>query len=122
MDVPYRYTSADGELYKDIEGVIEGYCGALAWLQRRQWPLTSAHLVPLLELWDGVCCLFEHTSKPSNWLNHLLRAVKLFTAEMRAEAASHARVKTASSVHHVYHLMMCILSDGEADRLQYFTL
>lgn len=91
-DLAYRYTSADGELYKDIEGVVEGYCGALAWLQEKQWPLTSAHLVPLLELWDGVCCLFEHTSKPSNWLNHLLRAAKLFTSEIRAVAASHAQV------------------------------
>ncbi|CAL8468043.1 g7582 [Coccomyxa elongata] len=100
----YRYTSADGELYKDIEGVIEGYCGALAWLQKKQWPLTSAHLVPLLELWDGVCCLFEHTSKPSNWLNHLLRAMKLFTAEMRADAASHARVssKAMTSAAHLW--------------------
>ena len=92
-NLPCRYTSSDGELYKDIEGVIEGYCGALASLQEKGVSLTSAHLVPLLELWDGVCCLFEKGAKPANWLGHVLQALKLFTAEARADAVSHAQVK-----------------------------
>jgi len=88
-----RYTSADGELYKDIEGVLEKYCEALAWLKAKEGPLSSAHLTPLLELWDGVCCLFKTGAKPSNWLGHLLRLLKLFTEDVRAEAASKAEVR-----------------------------
>lgn len=87
-----RYTSSDGELYKDVEGVIEGYCGALAWLQEKGVSMTSAHLVPVLELWDGVCCLFEKGAKPANWLGHVLRALKLFSAESRTDAVSLAEV------------------------------
>ena len=73
--------------------MIEGYCGALGWLQEKGVPLSSAHLVPLLELWDGVCWLFENGAKPASWLGHVLRALKLFSAEVRSDALRQAEVR-----------------------------
>ena len=168
-----RYTSADGELYKDVEGVLEAYCAALTALhdklgrplpgpgQPQQPPAPRTHgnelkheqqenlqpqplpleegcsheqqsqqqqqqedrqqqqqqkledrcnheqqiqqqqvklLVPVLELWDGVCCLFAAAKKPSGWLAQLLRALKLFPEEARALAASSAKVCPSSPV------------------------
>jgi hypothetical protein len=85
-----------------VEGIIEAYCAALTALHDKQSPkppaaATSAQLPllqPLLELWDGVCCLFADTRKPAGWLAQLLRVLKLFSEEARAEAAACAVVRS----------------------------
>ena len=98
-----RFTSADAELHKDVEGVVEGFCHTLApLLESPAWhadapgqrlEAAAALLSPLLELWDGVCCLYAHTAKPSTWLNVLLKALKAAGPEARAQAADAARVR-----------------------------
>ena len=44
-------------------------------------------LAPLLQLWDGVCCLFARKGTPSGWVAMLLRACALFAPGARAQAA-----------------------------------
>lgn len=56
-------------------------------------------LVPLLELWDGVCCLFAEAKKPSAWLAQLLRALKQFPEDARAQAAALAKVSALLHFH-----------------------
>lgn len=102
-----RHTSADAELYKDIEGVLEGYCHTLVLLPQQtaggcaagsaadeEMPRQDMQevIAGLLELWDGVCCLFAHTAKPSAWLGVLLKTLKAVPAEARAQAAYLAKV------------------------------
>lgn len=97
-----RFTSADAELHKDVEGVLEGYCHTLlALLQNPAWhsedaaareQAAAALLTPLLELLDGVCCLYAQTAKPSAWLNVVLKTLKAATPEARALAAGSAQV------------------------------
>ncbi len=97
-----RFTSADAELHKDVEGVLEGYCHTLlALLQAPGWhakdaaareQAAAALLAPLLELWDGACCLYMQAAKPGAWLNVLLKTLKAATPEARARAADSAQV------------------------------
>lgn len=51
-----------------------------------------AALTHLMELWDGVCCLYAKQSKPAGPLSQLLALLKLFPADTRNAAASNARV------------------------------
>ena len=98
-----RFTSADAELHKDVEGVVEGYCHILTLLlESPLWhaeapaqrdEAAAALLSPLLELWDGVCCLYAHAAKPSAWVNVLLRALKQAGPGARALAADAAQVR-----------------------------
>ena len=82
----HRYSSADGELYKDVEGVLEGLCSAISLLHGQ--PLQDAVLAQgLLRFWDGICCLLSAQAKPAHWLQQLLKALKLFEPETRSAAA-----------------------------------
>ncbi len=89
-----RYCSADGELYKDVEGVLEGLCNAISLLHGHTGqPLQDTALAQgLLQFWDGICCLFSTQAKPNHWLQQLLKALKLFEPEARAAAAGHVLV------------------------------
>ena len=101
-----RYCSADGELYKDVEGVLEGLCCAIGlWHshsrgqgeQAEQEPLQDAGLAQgLLQLWDGICCLLSAQAKPRHWQQQLCKALKLFTAETRSTAADRVLVRPPS--------------------------
>ena len=101
-----RYCSADGELYKDVEGVLEGLCSAIGrWHSHSRGQGEQAAQEPLqdvgpsqnlLQLWDGICCLFSAQAKPRHWQQQLLKALKLFTAETRSTAADRVLVRPPS--------------------------
>ena len=84
-----RYSSADGELYKDVEGVLEGLCNAVVLLHGHASELlqNAALVQGMLQFWDGVCCLLLAQAKPSHWLQQLLKALKLFEPVARSKAA-----------------------------------
>lgn len=52
-----------------------------------------AALTHLLELWDGVCCLYAERSKPDGPLGHVLALLKLFPAATRDAAAAKAQAR-----------------------------
>jgi hypothetical protein len=54
-------------------------------------------MVPLLELWDGVCGLFTGRPKPSHWVATLLRVCKLFPPEVRTSSGNLAKVPPTAS-------------------------
>jgi hypothetical protein len=79
-----------------VEGILESAVEAVLWAQPSVH--VSATLVPLLELWDGVCCLFLGRAKPAPWVNLIMRAAKAFTPEQRGAAAEAAEVRGRHSV------------------------
>ena len=85
----------DEQLYKDVEGVFESVCEALATLHKMgsqtvfEKPIA---LKSLLELWDSICACWQNKPKPGTWINCLLKTVKLFPPESRKEAATAAEV------------------------------
>ena len=90
-----RYTSTDEQLYKDIEGVLEQYCQMLKCLHHDEhmWgQVGHTWLGALVELWDGVCWLFQGKAKPSNWLEQLLKAAKLFSNAQREQMVATVKV------------------------------
>lgn len=93
----YRFMSTDEQLYKDIEGVLEQSCDMFKWRhQQAKQPITQTdQLTNLLEFWDGICHLYTGKAKPSHWVGHLLRTLKLFTSEARIHAAGTARISSA---------------------------
>ncbi|CAL5220033.1 g1979 [Coccomyxa viridis] len=95
----YRYCSADGELYKDVEGVLEGLCNAISLLHGHldQLLQDTALAQGLLQFWDGICCLLSAQAKPNHWLQQQLKALKLFEPEARSAAAGHV-LETSSSI------------------------
>ena len=84
--------STDEQLYKDIEEVLEQSCDMFRWRhQQLKQPITQTEqLASLLEFWDGVCHLFAGKAKPSHWVSHLFKTLKLFTSEARVQAAVQA--------------------------------
>ena len=84
--------TADEQLYKDIEGVLEQSCDMFKWQYQQSQQLInqSPQLSCLFECWDGICYMHNHQAKPSHWISQLLKALKLFTPEARASAASNA--------------------------------
>ncbi|KAL0027912.1 hypothetical protein WJX79_002394 [Trebouxia sp. C0005] len=93
----YRFMSTDEQLYKDLEGVLEQSCDMFRWRhQQVKQPITHTNqLTSLLEFWDGICRLYTGKAKPSHWIGHLLKTLKLFTAEARIHAASTAEIRSA---------------------------
>lgn len=93
-DIGCRYTTTDEQLYKDLEGVLEQACDMLAWQRQIKKGLISdaKHLTPLLEYWDGICCLFAGRTKPAHWVTRLLKAARLFSVDARTQAAKQAVV------------------------------
>lgn len=90
----------DAELHKDVEGVLELCCEVIQYVHKSRGGelLQDSHwLQPLLELWDGICCLLEGRVKPSTWVSHLLKTAKLFSPEARTAAASDAKVWVLSN-------------------------
>ena len=81
-------------MYKDLEGVLEQACDALAWQKEAQKTHISdaKQMANLLEYWDGVCHLFAGKTKPLHWVSRLLKAVRLFTVDARTQAAAQAVV------------------------------
>ena len=91
-----RYSSSDGELYKDVEGVLEGLCNAIGlWHGHSGQLLAEQGLARgLLQLWDGICCLLSAQAKPNHWLQQLLKALKVIAPEARSTAADLVVVRT----------------------------
>ena len=87
-----RYTTTDEQLYKDIEGVLEQSCDMFKWQHQQSQQLIghTQQLISMLEFWDGICHMYTGRAKPSHWIAHVLKALKLFTVEARASAASNA--------------------------------
>ena len=92
-----RFMSTDEQLYKDLEGVLEQSCDMFRWRhQQSKQPITQTdQLTSLLEFWDGICHLYTSKAKASHWVGHLLKTLKLFTAEARKDAASAAEISSA---------------------------
>lgn len=82
----------DEQLYKDIEGVLEQSCDMFKWqYQHSQQPICQTQqLSCLFECWDGICHMYMDKAKPSHWIAQLLKALKWFTPDARATAASNA--------------------------------
>ncbi len=91
-----RFSSSDGELYKDVEGVLEGLCNAIGlWHGHSgQFLAEEALARGLLQLWDGICCLLSVQAKPHHWLQQLLKALKVFTPEARSTAGDWVVVRS----------------------------
>lgn len=94
-----RFGKVDEQLHKDLEGVFEMACEIVKYLAQRapEQGLPGEVLVPVLELWDGVCWYWSGRSKPGSWLSALLKTARLFSAAARSEAASTAQVGHAIS-------------------------
>ena len=84
--------TTDEQLYKDIEGVLEQSCDMFKrqHQQAKQLIGQSEQLSCMLEYWDGICHMYTGKAKPSHWIAQLLKALKFFTCEARASAASNA--------------------------------
>lgn len=95
-----RYSSSDGELYKDVEGVLEVLCNAIGLWHRHSGQLLAEQGLArgLLQLWDGICCLLSAQAKPDHWLQQLLKALKSFAPEARSTAADWVVVRTGLPV------------------------
>lgn len=61
------------------------------------------YITPLLEFWDGICCLFSLRKVPSAWTGVLLKALKAFPPETRLRAAADAQVHCCSECRSIRH-------------------
>ena len=89
----------DEQLYKDVEGVFESVCEALAALHKAGSSAVFGNptlLAPLLELWDSICVCWQNKPKPGTWINCLLKTVKLFSPGCRKEAAASAQASLSA--------------------------
>ncbi|KAL3136760.1 Menin [Trebouxia sp. C0009 RCD-2024] len=88
----YRHMMTDEQLYKDIEGVLEQSCDMFKrqYQHSQQLICQSQQLSCLFECWDGICHMYMDEAKPSHWISQMLKALKWFTPEARAAAASNA--------------------------------
>ena len=68
------------------------YSAVLTTLQPAGSTGMEQYITPLLEFWDGVCCLFSARKVPSAWTGVLLKALKPFPPETRSRAAADAQV------------------------------
>ena len=90
-----RYTPDCEQLYKDVEGVLEMVCETVLGLQKQGEGTAgqeTALLVPLLELWDGICACWQGKPKPAGWTKSLFKVMKGFEPDARAQAADAAEV------------------------------
>lgn len=87
-----RHMMTDEQLYKDIEGVLEQSCDMFKrqYQHSQQLICQSQQLSCLFECWDGICHMYMDEAKPSHWISQMLKALKWFTPEARAAAASNA--------------------------------
>ena len=93
----HRYTQDCEQLYKDVEGVLEMVCEALLGLQKQPGGKAgqdAALMVPLLELWDGICGCWQGKPKPGAWTKFVFKVAKGFEPDARARAADAAEVST----------------------------
>lgn len=94
------FVVADEELYKDIGEIIDFCVDGLVIYSKEYCsgrPLEdSTLLTPLFTLWDGVCLLFSHKSKPNAWTKSIMKAAKLFTPEARVAAAEGAGARSSA--------------------------
>ena len=93
---PRRRSSSDEQLYKDIEGVLEGCCDMV----RTSSPSQPRALSDLFGFWDGVCCYMEGMLKPGHWVDQLMRAAKACSADTRQSAASETQVMPECNMLH----------------------
>lgn len=68
------------------------YSAVLTTLQPAGSTGMEQYITPLLEFWDGICCLFSARKVPSAWTGVLLKALKPFPPETRSRAAADAQV------------------------------
>lgn len=93
----HRHMTVDEQLYKDIEGVLEMMCDAIKNLHEQNGGKeleNSDFLKHLFEFLDGISWYFSGKSRPTKWIGLVLKTVKLFSSECRAESASKANVSS----------------------------
>lgn len=98
-EVICRYNTVDEQLYKDVEGVFEAVCEALAALHKQGCTsMSEKHIIfkELLELWDSICVCWQSKPKPGSWITCLLKTAKLFSPQCRHEAALSAQASYAA--------------------------
>eukprot|EP00803_Ostreobium_quekettii_P004130 evm.model.scf_1618.2 EVM.evm.TU.scf_1618.2 scf_1618:7747-16451(-) len=91
----YKYTGDDKQLHKDIEDVLQVCLDSMK-LWRKAGTLHdfgSDHrwLTSVLELWDGICCLYSTRAKP--WVDKLMQFARLFNEDTRHTSACVANAK-----------------------------
>lgn len=97
----HRHTTSDEQLVKDVEGVLEDSC---ALIKGTAVSGQTDAMRSTFMLWDGICCYFEGRPKPASWIDQLMKAAKVCSAEARQLAADDAEVRYLSMMNVSHNL------------------